>query len=139
MKRLELENHAVEILPKLKLHEENVIEELVLCADNTRYITEIPKMDNNSLWIGKVKVLKLGNYTIGILPKLRIHEENVMEKFVLDAYWAECIVEILEMENKSLRVGRVRKIKLTRHAKDIKSKLDFTEIAPDGQEVIGSG
>ncbi|OIR56880.1 MAG: uncharacterized protein A8A55_2369, partial [Amphiamblys sp. WSBS2006] len=105
---LGLFGYAVEILPKLRIHGENVMEEFGLWTQYPENIAEILRMKNNSIWIGKVKKLELYNYAIEILPKLGIHEENVMEELELDAYWAECIVEILKMENKSIWVGKVR-------------------------------
>ncbi|OIR57016.1 MAG: uncharacterized protein A8A55_2234 [Amphiamblys sp. WSBS2006] len=125
VKRLELNMYAIQILPKLRLHEENVLEELVPSAYDTDHITEMLKKEN-SIWIGKVKKLKLGGYAVQILPKLRIHGENVMEEFSLEAYRPEQIVGILKMENKSIRVGKVWKISLEGHAEKIKDRLDFT-------------
>ncbi|OIR56882.1 MAG: uncharacterized protein A8A55_2368, partial [Amphiamblys sp. WSBS2006] len=94
--------------------------------------------ENNSIWVGKVKLLKLEWYAVGILLKLRMHEKNVMEELWLNAYEVDQITEILKTENKSVWVGKVRKISLEGHAGEIKGKLDFTLIAPDGQEETGS-
>ncbi|OIR57586.1 MAG: uncharacterized protein A8A55_1647 [Amphiamblys sp. WSBS2006] len=106
VKNLKLRKHALKILSKLKFHEENVMKELVLCADNTRYITEILKMDNNSLWIGKVKNLKLRKHALKILPKLKFHEENVMKELNLKAGSSKQITDILKKENKASCWGR---------------------------------
>ncbi|OIR57013.1 MAG: uncharacterized protein A8A55_2233 [Amphiamblys sp. WSBS2006] len=127
MKRLELENRVLEILPKLKLHDENVMEELVLSAGYLENISEILKMDNNSLWIGRVKRLELEGYALGILPKLKLHDENVMEELKLDAGWPEHITEILKIENSSIWIGRVNRLRLEDNAVGTLPKLKFHE------------
>ncbi|OIR58951.1 MAG: uncharacterized protein A8A55_0276 [Amphiamblys sp. WSBS2006] len=137
VKKLKLEHHAVEILPKLGIHEENVMEELVLDAEKAEYITEILKTEANSIWVGRMKKIDLRYYAVGILPNLKFHEENVMEKFWLDADLPENITEMLKMENKSIWIGKVREINLARYAKEIKEKLDFTLMASDDQEENG--
>ncbi|OIR55871.1 MAG: uncharacterized protein A8A55_3383, partial [Amphiamblys sp. WSBS2006] len=110
VRKLKLIDYAVNILPKLRIHEENEMEWLYLCVIDYGYyhIIEILKEENNSIWIEKVRKINLIGYAIEILPKLGIHEENVMEELELDAYWAECIAEILKMENKSIWIGKVR-------------------------------
>ncbi|OIR57756.1 MAG: uncharacterized protein A8A55_1474 [Amphiamblys sp. WSBS2006] len=133
VKSLKLGHYAVGILPKLSLHGENVMEVLELrarCLPNT---AEILKMENSSIWVGKVKSLELRDYPIEILPKLILHEENVMEELRLWAKKPGYIAEILKMKNKSIGIGKVRKINLVGHAERIKEKLDFTLIAPDAR------
>ncbi|OIR55577.1 MAG: uncharacterized protein A8A55_3677, partial [Amphiamblys sp. WSBS2006] len=100
-------------------------------------ITRILKEENNSIWVGKVKSLSLKGYAIEIFPKLRIHQENVMEELVVLPDCLENIFGMLKMENKSIWVGKVRKVSLTGHAKRIEDKLDFTLMAPDTQEENG--
>ncbi|OIR56822.1 MAG: uncharacterized protein A8A55_2425 [Amphiamblys sp. WSBS2006] len=131
VKTLGIHAYAVEILPKLRLHEENVMEELDLDADKAEQITEVLKEENNSIWVGTVGKVKIVGDAVGILPKLRIHGENVMEEFYLNAYFHEHIYEILEAKDKSVWIGRVRKISLEGYAEEIKNKLDFTEITQD--------
>ncbi|OIR55735.1 MAG: uncharacterized protein A8A55_3519, partial [Amphiamblys sp. WSBS2006] len=98
---------------------------------------EFLKTENNSIWMGKVKVLKLGSYAVQILPKLRFHRENELEELSLTAYCSEHIAGMLEMENKNIRIGKVRKISLKGcYAEKIRSKLDFTLM--DSREENGS-
>ncbi|OIR55982.1 MAG: uncharacterized protein A8A55_3271, partial [Amphiamblys sp. WSBS2006] len=125
--RLSLKNNAIQLLPKLRIHEDNVMEELWLNAYEVDQITEILKTENNSVWVGKVKLLKLKWYAVGILPKLKIHEENVMEWLVLDAYSPEHITEILKTENNSIWVGKVERLDLTLYAIGILPKLKIHE------------
>ncbi|OIR56761.1 MAG: uncharacterized protein A8A55_2488 [Amphiamblys sp. WSBS2006] len=123
VRRLDLKHYAVEILPKLKLHEEKEMGELFLYAKYPEHITKIIKAENSSIWVGKVKRLELKDYAVEILPKLRIHEENVMENFYLDLYGPEYITEILRVENNSIWVGKVKRLELKHYAVEILSKL----------------
>ncbi|OIR57218.1 MAG: uncharacterized protein A8A55_2024 [Amphiamblys sp. WSBS2006] len=134
VKRLELKYYAVEILPKLRMHGENVLEELVLDTYYSKQITEILKTDNSSIWVGRVEMLGLFGYAVEILPKLRIHGENVMEELRLDVFFLGHITEILKTKDKSVWVGKVKKVRLEGLAKEIENKLDFTLIAPVDQE-----
>ncbi|OIR55653.1 MAG: uncharacterized protein A8A55_3601, partial [Amphiamblys sp. WSBS2006] len=99
VKSLNFRDYTVEILPKLKLHGENVMEEIVLDACRPEHITELLEMENSSIWIGKVESLNLKNYTLGILPKLRLHDENVLEKLDLYGYNPQHIVRINKKRN----------------------------------------
>ncbi|OIR56823.1 MAG: uncharacterized protein A8A55_2426 [Amphiamblys sp. WSBS2006] len=129
--RLRLEDNAVGILPKLIIREENVMEWIELLTGSYEEISDILRTENNSLWIGKVRRLFLFYHAVGILPKLRFHEENVFEEFVLNVYDPKGITEILKTENKSIWIGKVRKIEFKGCAEEIKNKLDFTLITPD--------
>ncbi|OIR55872.1 MAG: uncharacterized protein A8A55_3382, partial [Amphiamblys sp. WSBS2006] len=126
VKRLELKDYTVQILPKLRFHKENEAKVFVLDAYYTKYITEMLKMEKESIWIGKVKRLKLKAYAVEILPKLKLHRENEMEELVLKTAWPGPVSWMLEMENKGIRIGKVRKINLEGCAEKIKDKLDFT-------------
>ncbi|OIR56829.1 MAG: uncharacterized protein A8A55_2420 [Amphiamblys sp. WSBS2006] len=125
VKRLVLKNHAVEILPKLRTHGEDVMEELVLDADNAEHLAEILKTETNSVWAGRVKRLELRGYAVQILPKLKFHEENEMEELDLDADEAEYLTEMLRTKNSSILVGKVKKLNLRHYAMKILPKLKF--------------
>ncbi|OIR55772.1 MAG: uncharacterized protein A8A55_3482, partial [Amphiamblys sp. WSBS2006] len=127
VKKLQLIGYVVGILPKLRIYEENVMEELSLYAYDPINITEILKTENNSIWVGKVKWLYLKWYAVGILPKLKIHEENVMEWLVLNACSPEHITEILKTENNSIWVGKVKRLDLYGYAIGILPKLKIHE------------
>ncbi|OIR56524.1 MAG: uncharacterized protein A8A55_2729 [Amphiamblys sp. WSBS2006] len=133
VEKLSLGGYAVGILPKLRIHEENVMEKLVLSADNTEHLTETLKTENSSSWVGKVKKIKLKGSTVEILPKLRLNKENEMEELCLSAGSSNHVAEILEMKRKSIWVGRVKKIRLGGHAKGVKDKLDFTMIETESE------
>ncbi|OIR56879.1 MAG: uncharacterized protein A8A55_2367, partial [Amphiamblys sp. WSBS2006] len=125
--RLSLKKNAIQLLPKLRIHEENVMEVLELDADRPEDVAEILKEENNSIWVGKVKRLQLIGYVVGILPKLRMHEENVMELLVFYADKTEHIPEILKTENNSIWVGKVKRLEISRHALGILPKLRMHE------------
>ncbi|OIR57751.1 MAG: uncharacterized protein A8A55_1479, partial [Amphiamblys sp. WSBS2006] len=111
-----LTGYAVGVLPKLRLHEENVLEELSLDAKYSREITEILKMKRNSLWIGRAKKLVFAGYAVGILPKLRLHEESVMEELSLFGDRPGYTTRVLNEENNSIWVGKVERLKLEKYA-----------------------
>ncbi|OIR57382.1 MAG: uncharacterized protein A8A55_1861, partial [Amphiamblys sp. WSBS2006] len=122
VKRLKLSNYSIKILLKLKLYEEYVMEELVLNAPELEHVsgilyealyitrTGILYKANNDIYIGKVENLMLRDYSINILPKLKLHEGNVMEKFHLSAYKTEHISEILCAADNSIRFGKVKRL-----------------------------
>ncbi|OIR56777.1 MAG: uncharacterized protein A8A55_2470, partial [Amphiamblys sp. WSBS2006] len=114
VKRLELYGYTIEILPKFKLHRENELEELVLSSKLLEeYTPEILKMENNSIWVGRVKMLELRHYAVGILPKLKLHRENAMEKLLLEASCSGHIAGMLKMKDKSIWIGKVKEINIT--------------------------
>ncbi|OIR56884.1 MAG: uncharacterized protein A8A55_2363 [Amphiamblys sp. WSBS2006] len=127
VKKLLLKKHAIQILPKLKFHEENEMEEFVLELGDPYDITEILKAENNSIWVGRVNRLELEDYTVEILPKLRIHGENVVEEFNLDLYCQKQITELLKMEKNGIWVGKVKRLGLIGHAVNILPKLRIHE------------
>ncbi|OIR55650.1 MAG: uncharacterized protein A8A55_3604, partial [Amphiamblys sp. WSBS2006] len=54
VKKLELSLFAINILPKLMLHEDNEMEEFLLSADREGYVSETILPENNSIKLGKV-------------------------------------------------------------------------------------
>ncbi|OIR56352.1 MAG: uncharacterized protein A8A55_2904, partial [Amphiamblys sp. WSBS2006] len=127
VKNLVLLEYAIEILPKLKFHEEIEIEELLLSAYSSGQISRILEAKDNSLWVGRVKELYLSGYTMEILPKLRFHEENVIEGLLLSAYCSGQISRILEAEDNSFWMGKAKELYLCDHAVEILPKLRFHE------------
>ncbi|OIR56615.1 MAG: uncharacterized protein A8A55_2637 [Amphiamblys sp. WSBS2006] len=134
VKNLILDGYAVEVLPKLKIHEENDMEKFILYGYSVETISRILKMKKESIWIGRVKSLFLHNYAIEILPKLRLHEDNEMEELSLNTDKDEHITGILGMENHSIWLWGVKKLRLEGHAKLIENKLSFMSISSDSQD-----
>ncbi|OIR56605.1 MAG: uncharacterized protein A8A55_2647, partial [Amphiamblys sp. WSBS2006] len=124
---LELELFAINILPKLKLHDENEMEVFSLSAGEKEYVSEVIRVKNNSIWLGKVKNLRLKSFAIRILPKLKLHEENEMEVFHLSAGEIEHILEVMFTDNNSIWLGRVKRLKLESFTTNILPKLRFYE------------
>ncbi|OIR55942.1 MAG: uncharacterized protein A8A55_3311, partial [Amphiamblys sp. WSBS2006] len=122
-KELRLCGCAIEILPKLRFHEEIEIEELLLSVHNYENINRILEAEDNSFWMGKVKELRLCGCAIEILPKLRFHEEIEIEEIRLYAEKQEYIAGILRKENRSICLGRMKKLRLYDHALQILPKL----------------
>ncbi|OIR56556.1 MAG: uncharacterized protein A8A55_2697, partial [Amphiamblys sp. WSBS2006] len=123
MKTLSLFDNEIKILPKLRIHGENVMESLNLYADKPKHIAEILKMENKSIWVGKVKKVSLHSYALEILPKLGIHKENVMDVFSLNTGKTKHITGILKTKKKSIWIGKVKKLVLRKHAVEILPKL----------------
>ncbi|OIR57088.1 MAG: uncharacterized protein A8A55_2157 [Amphiamblys sp. WSBS2006] len=127
VKKLDLVGSAVEILPKLQLHEEVEMEELSLSTGGSDQISKILEAEDNSVWVGKVKILRLEGDTIEILPKLKLHEENVMEELHLHAYSSGHVNRILEAEDRSIWVGKVKRLSLKSYTIEILPKLQLHE------------
>ncbi|OIR56019.1 MAG: uncharacterized protein A8A55_3233, partial [Amphiamblys sp. WSBS2006] len=127
VKRLELLNYSINILPKLKLHEEGDVEVLYLGADETEHLSEILRVADNSILVGKVKRLELFNYAISILPKLKLHKENEMEELHLSSDKEEYVSEAILGENNSIQLGKVRKLELKLFAINVLPKLKLHE------------
>ncbi|OIR55674.1 MAG: uncharacterized protein A8A55_3580, partial [Amphiamblys sp. WSBS2006] len=123
VKNLILGGGAIDTLPKLRIHEENVMVELNLWENLHGYIAEIIRIKNNSIYVGKVKKLKFERNAVEILPKLRIHGENVLEELSLSVKFPIYITGILQMENNSIWVGKMKRLVLERYAVEILSKL----------------
>ncbi|OIR55648.1 MAG: uncharacterized protein A8A55_3606, partial [Amphiamblys sp. WSBS2006] len=123
VRKLELKLFAISILPKLKLHEENEMEELHLSSDKEEHVSEAILIKNNSICLGKVKNLELKLFAINILPKLKLHEENEMEELHLSSDKEEYVSEAILGENNSIQLGKVRKLELKLFAISILPKL----------------
>ncbi|OIR57179.1 MAG: uncharacterized protein A8A55_2066 [Amphiamblys sp. WSBS2006] len=125
VKRLELKQFAINALPKLVLHKENVMDEFSLEAAKEEYVSEIIQADNNSIWFGKVKRLALRDYAANALPKLVLHKENVMEELSLDAWNKEHISEIMKIKDGSIRLGKIKKFEPRHYTTNIVQKLSL--------------
>ncbi|OIR57404.1 MAG: uncharacterized protein A8A55_1837 [Amphiamblys sp. WSBS2006] len=127
VKRLKLERYAASTLPKLKLHEDNVLEELRLDAELKRYVSEIFDTGNSSIRVGRIINLELLGYAANLLPKLWLHEDNAMEEFYLSALFGEHVSSILGTGNGTIWLGRVKRLKLEEHVIDLLPKLKLHE------------
>ncbi|OIR55878.1 MAG: uncharacterized protein A8A55_3377, partial [Amphiamblys sp. WSBS2006] len=71
----------------------------------------------------KVGELVLHGYAVEILPKLGFHEENQMKMICLGADCADQITEILETEDRSIWVGKVKSLDLTGYPAELLLKI----------------
>ncbi|OIR56637.1 MAG: uncharacterized protein A8A55_2616 [Amphiamblys sp. WSBS2006] len=144
VKKLELKSHAINILPKLALHEENVMEEFHQNADNAEHFSEIICRKNNSIKLGKVKSLELNNYSVSILPMLMLHEENEMKMFRLRIDKTKYVSEIIHAQDSSILLGKVKRLELKLFGINILPKLVLHEenvmeefyLDPDKKEYV---
>ncbi|OIR55845.1 MAG: uncharacterized protein A8A55_3408, partial [Amphiamblys sp. WSBS2006] len=127
VKRLELFNYSINILPKLKLHGGNVMEKFHLSAYEKKYLSEIDCVADNSIWLGKTKRLELFNYAIIILPKMKLHEGNVMEAVALNINKKEHIPRILAVADNSIRLVKAKRLELLNYSINILPKLTLHE------------
>ncbi|OIR55655.1 MAG: uncharacterized protein A8A55_3599, partial [Amphiamblys sp. WSBS2006] len=128
VKSLRLERHAVRILPKLRLHEDSVMEELRLSADTRECVSEILGAED-IVCVWRVKNLRLERHAIKILPKLRLHEDNVLDS-----------LEIVGVDSGMLQKDSwiLNKIKTARSA--LGAFLFFeTEEDPKTEPLLGPG
>ncbi|OIR57406.1 MAG: uncharacterized protein A8A55_1833 [Amphiamblys sp. WSBS2006] len=79
---LVLYGYAANILPKVNL-QDSEIKELYLSAGRRECVSETLVAKDNSIWIGKVKSLKLERHAIKILPKLWLHKDNMIDSLVI--------------------------------------------------------
>ncbi|OIR55569.1 MAG: uncharacterized protein A8A55_3685, partial [Amphiamblys sp. WSBS2006] len=85
IKNIELENNAVDILSKLRLPEDNVLEMLKVNACYKGCCTELARQPNASIWLGRIKNIKLMYYAVVAITKLLVPEDNVVERLEVSA------------------------------------------------------
>lgn len=101
---------------------------IYLDESKKKYIKELLKCENKSIFINKNKKLCLKNHSINILPKIMFSKDNEMEELICyDVKKKEHIKEILECENKSIFMGKVRNLFLKEYSIGILPKLFFNE------------
>ncbi|OIR55671.1 MAG: uncharacterized protein A8A55_3583, partial [Amphiamblys sp. WSBS2006] len=116
IKNIELENNTVDLLSKLRLPEDNVLEMLEVYACNKRCFTELARQPNASIWLGRIKNIKLMYYAVDALPKLLVPEDNVVERLETSAGKQEHCLEILQQPDESIWLGRIKNIDLENQA-----------------------
>ncbi|OIR57323.1 MAG: uncharacterized protein A8A55_1914 [Amphiamblys sp. WSBS2006] len=122
-----LGDYAVNILPKLRFHEDNELLRLTLYADQEKYVTTILRMEDGSFFVGKAKEIVLENYAVNILPKLKFHEYNELLRLILSADLREHLGPILGTENGSISARNPKAIALRDYTVNILPKLRFHE------------
>eukprot|EP00917_Polyrhabdina_sp_WS-2016_P031403 GHVP01067008.1.p1 GENE.GHVP01067008.1~~GHVP01067008.1.p1 ORF type:complete len:240 (+),score=30.89 GHVP01067008.1:1943-2662(+) len=125
--RITFSNYAVNILPKLKLHEDNYPGVISLDAESKNQIQAILETEDNSILIGKItRNVKMTEWAVNILPKLSINEETKMTYFKLRVSTEDQIENILRLEDKSISIEIIsEKLSLTGHAVGILPNIEF--------------
>ncbi|OIR55789.1 MAG: uncharacterized protein A8A55_3465, partial [Amphiamblys sp. WSBS2006] len=129
-KSLKLKRCAINILPLLKLHEDNVMEKFELYAKKEEHVSSILGAGNRSIWLGRVKSLQLYQHAVNTLPKLKLelHEDSEIEELYLCAWYREYVSSILGAGDRSIWLGKVKKsLRLALYAISILPKLRLHE------------
>ncbi|OIR56387.1 MAG: uncharacterized protein A8A55_2865 [Amphiamblys sp. WSBS2006] len=122
-----LADYTLELLPKLKLHEENEMKALKLKVTHPNYMKRILGAKNHSIWMGKVLNLKLYDYAVSLLAKLRFHDNNAMDELFLRADNPENIIGISQTTDRSIWIGKVKELYVYYFGIEILPKLKIHE------------
>ncbi|OIR57482.1 MAG: uncharacterized protein A8A55_1756 [Amphiamblys sp. WSBS2006] len=133
VKRMKLGEYAVSILSKLIIHEDSEFEHFIMYASKKEHVTEILAKEQ-TVYVGRVKIMELREYAVCVIPKMRIHKDNIMECFVLDAK-EEHFPRIHEEGYSSIELGKIRQDGFN-VPKEIKQKLRYTLVDGEGNEVL---
>ncbi|OIR57747.1 MAG: uncharacterized protein A8A55_1483 [Amphiamblys sp. WSBS2006] len=125
-------DYAVSILPQLKIHGDGEVESLSLHASGKENVAAVLEHERE-FCVGRVKNMSLRGYAVCVVTKMRIHEDNTMESFVLDGR-RKHFSGILEEGDSSIELGRIRRrgFKVPR---EIRQKLRYTLVDGGGKEV----
>ncbi|OIR57374.1 MAG: uncharacterized protein A8A55_1867 [Amphiamblys sp. WSBS2006] len=107
----------ISIVPKLKLREGSVLEEIRLAANERKYIEPTQEQ---MFCVGRIKRIVLIDYAVDILPRLEIQKDNVLEELVLDAKKDEHVAQ-----EQRICVRRIKKIVLVDCAVNILLRLEI--------------
>ncbi|OIR56000.1 MAG: uncharacterized protein A8A55_3254, partial [Amphiamblys sp. WSBS2006] len=135
VKNMDLNNYAVGVITKMTIHEDCEFESLHLTAYEKEHVAEALKQEN-PFCVGRVKKMVLEGYAVGVITKMKIHEDNTMESFVL-AGNEDQLSRILKEGDKSIDLGRIRTGGLDVPERRIRRKLRYTLVDGEGKEVLG--
>ncbi|OIR57320.1 MAG: uncharacterized protein A8A55_1920 [Amphiamblys sp. WSBS2006] len=115
------ETGLINILPKLRINKDKVIEWLRLDTNEKEHVAIIHEQ-SQTFCVGGVEKMELTGYAVSILPELRIYEDCVVEKLLIAATGKEQIAPILDKEQ-PFYIGRVKKLNLEHYAVNILPKM----------------
>ncbi|OIR55567.1 MAG: uncharacterized protein A8A55_3686, partial [Amphiamblys sp. WSBS2006] len=95
--------------------------EFDVLAEEEKYADAISPQDQ-TFCVGIVKNMELRGYAVGILPKMKIHEDGNVENLSLFAREKEYVCEILA-QDQPFCIRRVKTMKLKDYAVSILPKL----------------
>ncbi|OIR57114.1 MAG: uncharacterized protein A8A55_2130 [Amphiamblys sp. WSBS2006] len=125
VKEMLLRGYAVGILPKLRTHENCVVESLGLDADEKEHVAAVLGQ-SQMFCVGRVKNILLLGYAVGILPKLRTHGDCVVESLGVVAREEEHVSAVLGQEQ-PFCVGGVKNMSLKEYAVGVITKMRVCE------------
>ncbi|OIR56225.1 MAG: uncharacterized protein A8A55_3029, partial [Amphiamblys sp. WSBS2006] len=125
VERLTLAEHAVNILPALKIKREMGI--FALYADTEDHISEVLAEEYKGISFGRIKGFVLYGSAVNLLPKMRIGEDCEVEQYGLGAPKERQISKVLGKEDRSIAVGRVKNMELVDYAVCVITKLRIHE------------
>ncbi|OIR56642.1 MAG: uncharacterized protein A8A55_2608 [Amphiamblys sp. WSBS2006] len=130
---MRLDGYAVSAITKIS-HEDCEVGKLSLHASRKEHVDAVLEQ-KQMFCVGRVKRMNLGGYAMCVVTKMRIHEDNTMEKFVLGGKW-EHFSRILEEGDRSIELGRIRRSGF-KVLEEIRRKLRYTLVDGGGKEVGG--
>ncbi|OIR56770.1 MAG: uncharacterized protein A8A55_2480 [Amphiamblys sp. WSBS2006] len=136
IKRLELYHNAVELLPMLKIHEDNKMDLLALyCVDRPRLGKLLER--KNRVFIGLVDKIYLSGYATNILTKIETQEGSKVKKLIISGCSLKKIGPLLESKEK-LYLGKTKKPVFIDCEKD-DTKKKIKEIIKTRNSIRNSG
>ncbi|OIR58115.1 MAG: uncharacterized protein A8A55_1104 [Amphiamblys sp. WSBS2006] len=129
-KKIMLFGYAVDLLPKLKIGEENETEVLLLDAterEQVEYTLGFTHDKKEKICVGKVSHMEIYSWAANLVPRLKISEEMMMKRFILIVERKEHIKYILSEEIGSVVIGRPENIELHGHAVNAFTRLKISE------------
>eukprot|EP00917_Polyrhabdina_sp_WS-2016_P006536 GHVP01014598.1.p1 GENE.GHVP01014598.1~~GHVP01014598.1.p1 ORF type:complete len:620 (+),score=81.41 GHVP01014598.1:908-2767(+) len=98
----------MQVIPMLKIYEDNNIKTLVLSASSEEHMGSILSLENSSIFIGGItEKITLNEYAMGILSKLRFPEENRVRSITLRASSMDQMKFICNLEDNSIFIGDI--------------------------------
>ncbi|OIR57318.1 MAG: uncharacterized protein A8A55_1927 [Amphiamblys sp. WSBS2006] len=131
VKIVNLSEYAVSVITKMRIHEDSVVESLTLVASRKKHVAAVLEQDK-TFFVRRVKRVKLYNYAVRVITKMRIHEDNTMEDFVLAAD-KKHFPRTLEEGDSSIELGRIRRSGFY-VPREIRRKLRYTLVDGEGKE-----
>ncbi|OIR56063.1 MAG: uncharacterized protein A8A55_3192, partial [Amphiamblys sp. WSBS2006] len=136
IKRLCLYRNAVELLPMLKIHEDNKMDMLTLCCDTLSELGSLLERENK-IFIGSVKEVWLGGHAINLLTKIETQKGNKMKKLVIYDGSLSKIEPLLESKEK-IHLGKIKSLDM-KNPESNGTKEKIREILETRNVILGSG